>query len=910
MSSGGNEIDNFLRVVRVQIDALHTDLENALQIVPEGLRDAVRARYEEQVTQPVRRAHILSGPGGRRQWFEDWDPSEHFYWRQQRSYLLDRLGWSQSNIESLDDATDSVLAHLEDPRESGPSMFNVRGLVMGYVQSGKTANFCALIAKAGDLGYRLVIVLSGIHNSLRRQTQIRVNRAMGLDPSGVPLPPAGRRWISLTSAEENGDFNPGSIDATVLQGNERVLLVTKKNATVLRRLTQWISSNNVPDHLPVLVIDDEADQASINTGGNRSPIEEDIEDESDLASSDIADSTSLEEELDPSVINGLIRTLLSSFSRVSFVAYTATPFANVLINHLGLDRIVYQDLYPKDFIVTLPRPYGYTGAERLFGRDGLPGEEDDQPGLDVIKLVPDLDRIQLTPPSRDIASFIPVVVPSLRNAVLDFVIAIAARRHRNNGDFHSTMLVHVHHRLTIQNQMGRALREYLSVLRQSWRYDRDSIRPQLQRRWEEDFRSLIRSENPEQDCVFEEIEEHLDALFRDPIPVVVLNSESTDELDYDSDPNFTAVVIGGNRLSRGLTLEGLLVSYYVRRTQYFDSLLQMARWFGFREDYVDLTRIHTTEELSGWFRDLALAEEELRREIQRYEDERLTPLDFGPRIRCHPTMMITARNKMGSARFVSQDYSSHLLQTTAFRLDDHDWLQRNLDTTSRFVAQLVEQQGHPSSPSRGPNLPTWDHVDFRLVLEYLTEYQLDHRSPYEMAAICQYIQAQTRRNQLREWHVSIRGRTTTDPLLGDEPLLTTNGTPIPRIRRTKLRSTNHSIGSLVNPSTRLSGGDEEVGLTDEQIETARRQSERSSLGYPLWLRRQRSQNEGLLLIYPISPFSRPPSTSRNREQLFERPEEAGCTVVGIALSFPSSDSDATIEYAVGSVGLDLDEESL
>ena len=117
--------------------------------------------------------------------------------------------------------------------------------------------------------------------------------------------------------------------------------------------------------------------------------------------------------------------------------------------------------------------------------------------------------------------------------------------------------------------------------------------------------------------------------------------------------------------------------------------MQMARWFGYREDYVDLTGIWTTVELAGWFRDLALAEEELRCEITRYERENLTPLDFGPRIRSHPAMMVTAQNKMGSARTVSQNYSGYLLQTTAFRLEDRPWLTSNLDAAHRLLYRFV-----------------------------------------------------------------------------------------------------------------------------------------------------------------------------------------------------------------------------
>lgn len=894
-------VERYLRAVRSLIDTLAVSLAEALDMarVPEEFREPVQIRYEEETALPIRRANVLSGTGGPRPWFQQWDPSTGYYWLRQREYLIDRLGWNQADIGSLDDATDRILSHLEDPRPTGPEQFDVRGLVMGYVQSGKTANFCALAAKAADAGYKLVIILSGIHNSLRLQTQRRINRALGLDPTGVPEPEPGRRWIGLTTPSLHGDFRAGTIDANVLQGNEHVLLVCKKNASVLRRLTSWIE-NRAPASLPVLIIDDEADQASINTGGNRPPVEED----SDLTLDDLDNPQQIEDELDPSVINGLIRTIVRSFNRVSYIAYTATPFANVLINHLAIDRDVFQDLYPRDFIVALPRPNGYTGAERLFGREALPGERDRQPALDVIDLVPEHEADLLTPRGQDVDAYDPVIYPSMRTAFLDFVLATAARVHRAGGDVPATMLIHTHHRKAVQNRLGAHLRTFVSEIRQSWRYDRQAIRPELVQRWDNGFRPVIASVDINRDTVFDAIEEQVDRFFRDPVPVLVLNSDSTDQLDYETDPNLKAVVVGGNRLSRGLTLDGLLVSFYVRRTKYFDTLMQMGRWFGYHEHYVDLTRIWTTEELSGWFRDLALAEEELRREIARYERENLTPIDFGPRIRSHPAMMITAQNKMGSARTVSQNYSGYMLQTTAFRLEDRAWLQSNLDASQQLLADV----GTPNHPSSTPSRPVWSDVPWQTVDSFLSRYRFDPRGSHEMGAIRQYLQAQARQDELVEWIVAVPGLATPDNQLGVEPMLAVSGIPANRISRTRLRNKPYDIGTLVNPATldgTLRSGDEEIGLTDEQLEAARTaaHADTDARGrFPRALRRERSARQGLLLLYPISAESRPRAGVQSRLPLFDDPHRDGLTVVGLAIVFPSSDSAATIEYVIGSVG--------
>ena len=883
-------IERYVRAVRSLIDSLRVSLDEALNMarVPPELIQDVRIKYEEETTLPIRRANVLSGQGGPRAWFQSWDASTGYYWRGFRAYLIDRQSRNQADIGSLDDATDRILSHLEDPRPNGPAQFDVRGLVMGYVQAGKTENYCALISKAADAGYKLVIVLSGIHNSLRLQTQRRINRALGLDPLGVPVPDAGWRWIGLTNASLNGDFRPGTIDANVLQGNEHVVLVCKKNASVLRRLTGWME-NRAPASLPVLIIDDEADQASINTGGNRQPLQE----ESDLAPEDIDDPRATD-ELDPSVINGLIRTLIHSFSRVAYVAYTATPFANVLINHLAIDREVFEDLYPRDFIVALPRPNGYTGAERLFGREALPGEPENQNGLNVIQIIPEFEADMMTPVGVDVEIYQPNISPALRAAFLDFVIATAARASRCGEDIPSTMLVHTHHRKSVQNRLGERLREFVSEIRQSWRYDRSAILPEVRERWDSRFRPLIVSVNINLDASFNSIVDNIDRFFRDPVPVLVLNSDSVDELDYDVDPTLKAVIVGGNRLSRGLTLEGLLVSLYVRRAEAFDTLMQMGRWFGFRETYVDLTRIWTTQELADWFRDLALAEEELRREIARYEREHLTPLDFGPRIRSHPVMMITSRNKMGSARVLAQNYSGYLLQTTKFRLESRPWLLSNLEAGRQLVSDL----GRPISGAERSQ-PVWRNIPWQTVDAFLSRYCFDPRGSNEIGAIRQYIQAQARQQELVEWTVSIRGLSSVDENLGVEPLLMVGGHSISRISRSRKQNPINDIGSLVNPVTRnAAGGDEEIGLSSEQLALARAEVNDD---FPRALRTQRSRREGLLLLYPISPNSVPRGSGENRLPLFEEPS-AGCTVLGVAISFPVSDSAATIEYVVGSVG--------
>lgn len=881
------DVNRYVRLVRVRIDALGESLAEALNDVPAGHRLAVRARWEEENQQVIRPANVLSGAGGRRPWFVSWDPSAGYYWRRLRAYLLDDVGRTERDIESLDDSSDVVLSHLEDPRADGPQEFRVQGLVLGYVQSGKTANYSALIAKAADLGYKLVIVLSGIHNALRQQTQRRLDRELGVSGDGVGTPEPGRRWIAITTSDLNGDFRPGTLNANVLQGNELVLAVVKKNATVLRRLAEWMGAA-APRELPVLIIDDEADQASINTGGNRLPPEE----LADLTDEDM-DGADAQDELSPSAINAMVRALLQTFGRVSYVGYTATPFANVLINHEGIDREVFEDLYPRDFIVALPRPAGYVGAEALFGREALLGELDGSPGLDVIKLVPE-GEVGLLIPGAGVAvdSFEPALVPSLERALHDFVLAAAAKMARA-GDGAASMLIHTHQRVRVQNALAEQVQNFVTDLRQRWRYDRGEIEGTLRQHWEGEFRPLTSSLAVQYDVPFEALVEHLDRLFRDPIIVLVLNSASDDVLDYDADPSLKAVLIGGNRLSRGLTLEGLLVSYFVRNTRYFDTLLQMGRWFGFRNDYVDLTRLWTTGQLSMWFRDLALAEEELRREIERYEREGMTPREFGVRIRKHPVMLITARNKMGSARQIDQNYSGELIQTINFRLSDRSWLTENLSATRAFLSAL----GSPDV--RGPHF-IWENVPAGAVRGFLARYQThSEASTVDADFLGEYIGRQNSQGELTMWTVAVVSQEAGMEHTEDIGI---EGYPAIRaVERTRLTSNPWSIGTLVNPVRPNRSGDEEIDLSEGARQAARTEAADSGDQLGRTIRAKRDRDRGLLLIYPISRYSSPDPWRAARAPLFVDPE-SGETVIGIAISFPVSESSATVEYITGSVG--------
>lgn len=900
MTSDGDaaQIETYLKIIRAGMSGTMS-FEEALGLVPEELRDAVSAKWiaDHIKIEPV---GVLS-EGGPRPWFDDWDPATGYHWGRLREFLLIEKGRSESVIESLDQTTDKILSMLEDPTPEGPQSSKVQGLVVGYVQSGKTANFSALIAKAFDAGFRIVIVLSGLHNSLRRQTQLRLEDELGLvAPSpgrpGVGFPEEGQTIVAMTGPETWQDFHPGTVDAALLQGNVRLILVVKKNASVLRRLVRWLEERQ-PITPPVLVIDDEADQASINTGGNRpEPLSELL----DLSDEDVDEGTTSqkaqEEETDPSVINGLIRRLLDRMRRVAYVGYTATPFANVLIDKDALDREVGADLYPADFIVSLPRPPGYVGTERLFGRAELAGEDAGIEPLDVIREVRDVDADLLNPGRQ--GGLIDTLPASMETALLDFILAMAARDTRVGGMPASSMLIHGSPYTLQQLAMAAQVEKTLAGLRQQWRYDNEQARPRFQERWEGEFLPVSEAMGPERVHTFDEIEPAIQRIFRSEVPVLCLNTKTQDELDYERHPNLRAVVVGGNKLSRGLTIEGLLVSYYVRPANYFDTLLQMGRWFGYREDYADLTRLYTTEELRVRFRDLATAEEALRREIYLYEALNKTPRDFAPRIMAHATMQITAKNRMGSGREITTDYNGSLIQTTLFYLRRKDWLQDNLDCVREFLTHI----GAPNVETTD-GLPTWSDVDWRHVTDLLTRYRTHNESTrFSSGQLLEYVHAQaSKHRELIRWHVGVRGRQQKTEALGTEDLHIPGWDEVNCINRSREPQSEISIGTLVNPVSRGSrGGDEEIGLTDKDVEWARNWSQERSVSYALALRQRRHPEEGLLLVYPISKHSTP--LRGEGQDLFDDPQRDGVTVIGLAAVLPYSTSHATVRYYVGSAG--------
>lgn len=809
-------------------------------------------------------------------WLNKIERDEWYYWPSLRNYLLTTKEWSLKWVNSLEDATDGIVGGLAPPTAD---QFDIRGLVLGYVQSGKTANYTAVIAKAADCGYRLIIVLSGIDNGLRLQTQRRLDKELvgSSDNSkdAVPFPPTGRQWHEFTRAELDGDFQAGNANQAALQGSQPVLMVVKKNGHVLRRLIDWLkaSTDEVKRTLPVLIIDDECDLASIDTRGS-------YQTQEDLPP---------EEYNDPSTINRLIREILSLFRKTAYIAYTATPFANILIPHDMFDPTVKNDLYPKDLIVALPKPDGYFGAEELFGMaEPVTGESVE--GLGVIREVDfsDMTLLELNQ-----------CPPSLEKALLCFVLAGSARAQRGQGDKPATMLIHRSMRTESHAQMKELVKEKFSELKNDWRYAKDKgIKKQLNDLWEHEFRPVTNTINPELDVSFEKIEPFIGEFFA-TVDIRTINSATGEVLDYEKEPNLNVIAIGGNKLSRGLTLEGLLVSFFIRSTRMpmYDTLMQMGRWFGFRKGYGDLTRIWTLPDLSEYFADLALYEHRLREDIMIYEQDDLTPLDVGMRISRHPVMQVTNRLKRRYAREqrISQSYSRQMVQTFKFPLDRLEDLSFQQDANRKAVRAFLSSLGKPNWTDKGPR---WFNVPGSKTLEFLENFEQDSSLySFPMDLVCSYISHQLALDELVTWTVAVCSRASEKEGYGkaDWGIKGGNIYQVGRARRDR-----HTIVPPRQPK------DELIGLSKEEIEQIeeKKRDDPHGPGVPALARRERSPKKGLLLLYPISKRSAPSVEGSLNRNLHENPENPlARDLVGLAISFPESEKpQPVVEYVVGSVG--------
>jgi len=841
------------QLVRTMRDGQGMDLETAAAelgeiVSKETVREAadrIRALMEEVQSARAPRAvvagNIESWYAGPRSGDRSWSSLQA---------ILQAGDWPADALKDLDESSTKVVAQLPNPH--GKEEYQSRGLVLGYVQSGKTTNFTAVIAKAADAGYRFFIVLSGIHNALRQQTQDRLNDQLWERNPQV--------WHRLTN---EGDFvATANVDALLAAQDQRVLAIVKKNGPRLRAMLRWLTEAR-PEVLagcPVLIIDDEADQASVNTA---------------------------KPDRQPTRISGLIRKIVNGLPKAAYVGYTATPFANVLI-----DPDDYKDLYPRDFIVDLPRPAMYIGPEAIFGREPLDFDADDveDDGHDFVRSVPINEIDDLRPKgSAERHEFEPEITDSLDDALRYFVLSSTARRIRGKGNPHATALVHTSQHVDVHRRMAEAISGHIRALSSSLSQRDEALLTSLEAMWNEEADRVPPDAFGLDPVSWEDVSALLPVVAEDAV-VITDNSQSEERLRFDDRNPRVIVAVGGNTLSRGLTLEGLSVSFFVRTASAYDTLLQMGRWFGYRSGYADLTRIWMTDEMREWFHHLATVEQEIRYDVERYETQHVTPDQLGVSIRTHPKLAITAAAKMQHARQAAASYSGRRIQTILFNHRDRDWLNGNVEAARSLLAATSEA---PRQMVRS-GITVVGPVPSTAIIEFLGAYRFHENSrDLDGALISRYIEGRRADNELTHFKIAVMGHSRRSDNLGEVDLgLETMVACINRARINVIGgSTYADIKSLMSQSDRVI----DLGIGSEQLDG-------KAVGQLRNLPRDGGAGDGtgLLLLYPVSRESVPMRASAKTREPLDAVEH----VIGVGLVFPESRSSAA---KVGYVTADISE---
>jgi hypothetical protein len=720
---------------------------------------------------------------------DQWLYKRDIRWIYSQAYeaFLKQEGWSAQLVQALSDTSSRILGHLQDPLSEGS--WDRRGLVIGHVQSGKTANYMGVVAKAADAGYKFIIIIAGIHNNLRRQTQERIDEGFigrSSDPEnrvriGVgnfdPLYP---HPATLTNINEDFNKNTAAKSGWKINDFSRpIVLVIKKNVTTLKALHKWLKELNAQNgqisDVPMLMIDDEADNASINTN---------------------------KPDIDPTKTNAWIRQILTLFAKSCYVGYTATPFANIFINPDAYDEKAREELFPRDFIYSLDAPNTYFGPDRVF--------LDDISSDRIVREITDCENFIPESHSSDVT--INELPPSLYGAINQFTVARAIRNHRGQANKHCSMMINVSRFVAVQRTVRDLVSLYEKKLREAVKANyampehissQNACMAALKGAYDAEYK----------DCgvSWEEVKAKLNSAF-DNLRLFVVNSKSDETLDYKKyerdGHGLTAIAIGGLSLSRGLTIEGLCISYMYRNTSMYDTLMQMGRWFGYRPGYEDLCRVYLSSASIDWYGHIAEKTEELRQQIRRMRKDKLTPRQFGLYVEAHPDrLLITAANKMrgGTSVTFQQSYSGRLVESYIVP-NDVKINDENEEIIASFWKRAFDAKLMPTKKG------WWaEDVDVRVIEEFLLQFRAHPDMAAIKSAALAYLQEVADRHPKGDvLLISVAGN-------GENPEQYRLGT---QERATAKRFNGNAW--RVTKDRVASRGDESVGLTDEQKEEARK----------------------------------------------------------------------------------------
>lgn len=815
------------------------------------------------------------------QWFDNYYKNLGISrWDRYLDYLIHQKKFPKKVVYSMQENLFKITDLLGDPTGEP---FVRKGLIVGDVQSGKTANYVGLMNLATDVKYKVIIVLTGTTNSLREQTQLRIED--GLGKSGYNLGVKSIRNSEyafddpayLTSFES--DFNTNSrknFQQSIETTTVPIVLVTKKNPTSLKNIYEWLSTyskkkGNSHINSSLLLIDDEADFASVNTN---------------------------EPEQDPTSINRQIRDILNLFTHNSYIGFTATPYANIFINPDDDVEMYDQDLFPKDYIYILGESEEYIGVQKIFSEDeaiatkrNMLVELDEQCVENYLKL-----KHKKTDKFKNMS-------PSMKTAVNLFFIGNTIRDIRGDTKSHRSMLLNISRFKDFHSQIRDVVLEYVEELKKDIRlygklpYEEAIQVPNiesLKKSYETHYEGKLKKRNYK----FEDILPYLnDSVYR--IKVAIFNSDEK-EVDYllNDDEGERVIVIGGFSLSRGLTLEGLMISYYYRNSVMYDSLLQMGRWFGYREGYDDLCKIFMTPKVISDFRFISLATQELKEDLETNSKKKgITPKDFGIKVRTGQAgLIITARNKMKSGKLITAkaNFSKEILETTTMNLLDNDHNDKNKQMIVSFIEENKEKIVNDMYPNNNRN--TFGLVDLEKIriIEFIQNFISENTgSKYDSDLITRWLR-ENHNVELNNWDMAfVNGdASNTEYDFGNGIIGTTS-------YRKVLNVSNHK-GIYKTSRSRLgSPTDGKYGLSLKQVEEIR--GDRSGTISQKEYFDSKVDRKPIILVYSVIPKDIENITITLREPV---------VLISIGIPDLGYGKSTYIDYTVNKIYQDLEESEL
>ncbi|MCT4124157.1 Z1 domain-containing protein [Elizabethkingia anophelis] len=818
-------------------------------------------------------------------------------------------------VNDLDDFTDKILDKCVNPKKTGS--WDRRGMVVGHVQSGKTSNYVGLINKATDAGYKVIIIIAGTISSLRRQTQERIDSGyIGRNSSafinnkgenriiGVGKYKVNTDIYSLTSSyyksNDEGDFSQSVANRLNIPiGKNPVVFVIKKNKSILENLIDWFSKNEnirmvdgIPKlfDVPALIIDDEADAASVN------------------ASKDINDIKT---------INRLIRTLLNIFNQNTFIGYTATPYANLFISQehneelttvvKGKEYKIGEDLFPRDFIINIKAPTNYIGAAKIFGYENPIPELTKEP-LDIFREIDDYDPPFFRTINKDNKEDLPEYLPpSLERAIKSFILTCAVRRIRGHENKHNSMLVHVALLVKWIDRIARLVNEKTKEYKNAILSEDETLLRELKELYETDFLPTTRTVLENLDYKDIRIKEHSWEEVKSELKKAVskidvrsvhgtrsttnLEYHNIEEIDYGRYENGLSVIaVGGSRLSRGITLEGLSVSYYIRTTRMYDSLMQMGRWFGYRPGYVDLCRLFTTSQIFEWFNHITMATEEMRNDFDEMTTALQRPKDFRLKVRNHHGLLtITSLAKLNFAEKIEISFSGTNPQTYQL-LKAKNAIENNFNALKNLIAAIGFPEKQNRKETRGKiRYLFYPGQNADPICDFVDAFKIEQPS-IKNATLSEYIRTQSGNDKISEWSICIVSNTDEKVFINRyENNPDDSRSPKDDLKTYQLNYRNESVtlGCSVRNQPKITRGSEYYLIAKNQIDDLTdRQVDLSENGFRTSkeIKEQRArEKKGLLLIYALDERGTPNVNN-------------GIPIIGYSLHFPKIDDEIKVSY--------------